>query len=273
MVEAMRDEARGYDAFYERFDLPLMQRLRREAYGQDIGQHSWVTAEELEQDIPRLLLSRSSRLLDLGCGPGGPLTFLVARAACGATGIDLSPHAVESARARAASFGLSASIDLQVADSNERLPFQSASFDAVIAVDVVLHLRDRAITFAEVARVLAPGGRFLFTDAGVVTGPVSSEEVRHRSIHGYTQFAPPGTNERAILGAGLRLIESADRTPSLLVNAKGRLVSRQAHREELELVEGAAYFESQLHYLETVVALSERGAVSRMMYVAESDRS
>lgn len=263
--------ARGYDAFYERFDSPLMGRLRQEAYGRDIGQHSWVTADELEQDIAGLELTHASRLLDLGCGPGGPLTFVVREVGCHATGIDVSPHAIESARTRATSFGLGALIELQVADSNEPLPFHSASFDAVIAIDVVLHLHDRAIAVAEVARVLAPRGRFLFTDAGVVTGPVSNQDVQWRSMHGYTQFVPPGFNERTIKAAGLRLIDVADRTTSLLTNANGRLASRIAHKQELEQLEGAAYFESQLHYLETVVALSDRGALSRIMYLAERD--
>jgi hypothetical protein len=66
------------------------------------------------------------------------------------------------------------------------------------------------------------------------------------------------------------LLETADRTPSLLASASGRLASRIAHRGELEGAEGAAYYESQLRYLETVIALSERGAVSRMMYLAEA---
>src|SRR6266481_310018 len=68
-----------YDKLYEHFDLPLMRQLRAEAYGQDIGQHSWVTAEELLGDIPKLKLSPESRLLDLGCGPAGPLTYIVAQ--------------------------------------------------------------------------------------------------------------------------------------------------------------------------------------------------
>ncbi len=54
VTEPEPSQARGYDTFYERFDAPLMQRLRQEAYGQDIGQHSWVTVEELAQDIVRL---------------------------------------------------------------------------------------------------------------------------------------------------------------------------------------------------------------------------
>ncbi len=74
--------AQGYDSFYKEFDSPLMRQLRVEAYGEDIGQHSWVTAEELRSDISRLELSRSSRFLDLGCGPCGPLAFVVASVGC-----------------------------------------------------------------------------------------------------------------------------------------------------------------------------------------------
>ncbi|MEO8453486.1 MAG: hypothetical protein ABI647_27125 [Gemmatimonadota bacterium] len=56
---------KGYDQTYAAFDSSLMQRVRREAYGEDIGQHSWVTADELRSDLQRLGLTATSRLLDL----------------------------------------------------------------------------------------------------------------------------------------------------------------------------------------------------------------
>jgi len=59
-------ESWGYDKLYEEFDAPLIQQFRREAYGEDISQHSWVTADEIQESIPRLKLSRASRFLDLG---------------------------------------------------------------------------------------------------------------------------------------------------------------------------------------------------------------
>ncbi len=270
LADSKPGEARGYDFSYEQFDSPLMRRHRQEAYGRDIGQHSWVTAEELMLDIPRLRLTPSSRLLDLGSGPGGPLTFLALQAGCRAAGIDLSPAAIASAKARAASLGLESRVEVRVGDSNDPLPFSSGSFDAAVSIDVVLHLRDRTAVFREVARVLAPGARFLFTDAGVASGAVSDAETARRAVHGFTQFVPPGFNERSLEGAGLRLVESADRTAGLIASAQGRLASRIAHREELERVEGAERYASQRAYLETVIALSERGAVSRMMYLAES---
>src|SRR5262249_34234592 len=143
---------RSYDPVYEEFESPAMQKVRQEAYGKDIGQHSWVTAEELEEDIPRLRLTRASRFLDLGCGPAGPLVFIAGRVGCHASGADLSPKAIAAGLARVAAHGLKNLVTLHEADLNEPMPFESGSFDAVISVDAVLHLHDRAQVFREVAR-------------------------------------------------------------------------------------------------------------------------
>ena len=267
----MDPDARGYDDFYRHFDSPLMQQIRREAYGEDIGQHSWVTAEELRADVSLLELSPSSRLLDLGCGPCGPLTFVIGLVGCQGTGADVSRSAIAAGRAHAASLGLAGSIALHQLDLNELLPFASGAFDAVMSLDAVLHLRDRSSAFREVARVLAPGGRFLFTDAGVIRGPISNVEAQSRAIHGYTQFVPPGFNERALEVAGFRLQKVEDQTASALKNAAGRLAASLAHRAELVALEGAASFERQRSYLEVVIGLARRGTLSRMMYLAEAE--
>jgi SAM-dependent methyltransferase len=270
MTSPPKSGAPGYDDSYRAFDSPLLRQLRSEGYGRDIGQHSWVTAEELEDDIARLRLTPSTRLLDLGCGPGGPLTFLVGLVRCRGFGADVSAEGISAARARAVSFGLDSLITWQQADLNEPLALADGSFEAVMSLDVILHLRDRLHLFREVHRLLAPGGRFLFSDAGVITGPVSDEEVRFRAANGYTQFVPHGFNERMLQETGLRLIERADRTSSLLKIASGRLAARLAHHSEIEHLESSAEFERQQRYLETVLALSQRNSLSRMMYLVES---
>jgi SAM-dependent methyltransferase len=270
MKSPRQSEGGGYDNLYGEFDSPLMQELRREAYGEDIGQHSWVTAEEFQENIPLLKLSRASRLLDLGCGPAGPLTFIVGQVGCHGAGADVSAKAISAGRARVASLQLDKLVTLQEADLNEPLPFASGSFDAVISLDTILHLRDRLSVFQEVARVLIPTGKFLFTDAGVVTGAISDEEIRWRSLHGCTQFVPPGFNEKMLELSGFRVIDRTDRTASLLKTATGRLTARLAHRKEIEQLEGRDSFEQQQRYLETVLTLSQRGALSRIAYLAES---
>jgi len=51
-------------------------------------------------------------------------------------------------------------------------------------------------------RLLRPGGRMLFTDALVITGPMTSEEIANRASIGFYMFVPPGENERLIREAG-----------------------------------------------------------------------
>ena len=259
----------GYDQPYADFDSPLMRQLRQEAYGEDIGQHSWVTVAELRGDIERLSLLPANCLLDIGCGPGGPLVFLLKAIGCAGTGVDVSGAALDAAHRRAASLGVDKQLTVRQSDINVPLPLRDDSFDAAVALDVVLHARDRLQVFREVARVLAPGGKFLFTDAAVLTGSISNDEVAARSIHGLTQFCPPDFNEQMLVAAGFRLSYSEDRTASLLSNAAGRISARDAHRTELEQLEGSEYFASQRRYLETVVALSRRGVLSRIMYFAQ----
>ena len=270
MAAVTESSADGYESFYREFDSPLMRQLRREAYGEDIGQHSWVSADELRSDLRRLGLTASSRFLDLGCGPGGPLCFVVSELGCHGTGLELSPSAVQAGRSRAVALGIESLVSVEPCDLNEPLGFEAGSFDAIVSLDVVLHLRDRAGLFREVARLLPAGGKFLFTDAGVITGPVSNEDIRKRSVHGYTQFVVAGCNEGLLAFAGLRLIETEDRTTSVLKNAKGRLAAMQAHRAELEQMSGAPALAGQQDYLETLIDLSERKAVSRVMYLVEA---
>ena len=88
-------------------------------------------------------------------------------------------------------------------------------------------------------------------------------------MHGFSQFCAPGFNERAIERAGLVMLETENRTAALLENATGRLKARQKHVGELEHVEGASGFGRYQDYLVSVIAMAERGALSRMMYLAE----
>ena len=268
-MTANAPRADQYESFYREFNSPLMRQIRREAYGEDIGQHSWIGSDELRQDAKRLRLGPTSRLLDLGSGPCGPLTFLISNFACAGVGLELSPAAIEVGHSRATELGIQRLFAAEVADLNDALPSGLGAFDSALAVDVVLHIRDRRALFRQVATLLRPGARFLLTDAGVVTGAVSSEEFQLRSIHGYTQFVPAGWNERLLEAAGFHLLETEDRTASVLRNANGRLAAIQNHRAELESLSGVASFQSQSAYLTTVAELASRRAVSRVMYLAE----
>jgi SAM-dependent methyltransferase len=260
----------SYQSLYEHFDSPLMNQLRLEAYGEDIGQHSWVTAEDLRHDAPRLKLTRAARLLDVGCGPCGPLTFLMKATGCCGIGLDLSGAALSVGRRRARSLGVDDRLTVCETDLDSALPVATGTVDAAISLDVILHLRDRLRTFTNIARVLVKGGRFLFTDAGIVTGAISSEEVAIRSMHGFTQLCAPGFNERTLEQAGLTLLETEDRTHGILSNARGRLEARFRHQADLEQLEGAEGFARNQGYLQSIVCMSQKGTLSRVMYLVEA---
>ncbi len=98
---------------------------------------------------------RSLRVLEIGAGGGFTLAKIRAMGFRNLVGSDLTPTTLEAMR------GKLGSIDLVAADA-ESLPFRDASFDLLLSSDVVEHLPDLGRHVAESARILVPGGRYLF---------------------------------------------------------------------------------------------------------------
>lgn len=98
------------------------------------------------------------RVLDIGCG-GGFLAEEFAALGCLVTGVDPSPVSVSAARAHAAVRGLP--IGYRVG-SGENLPAADAAFDVACCCDVLEHVSDLDRVISETARVLRPGGLYLF---------------------------------------------------------------------------------------------------------------
>ena len=111
-------------------------------------------------------LGAGDRVLDIACGYGGTLRTL-AWLGCKATGIDISEHCVERARTGNAEAGLADEIEVAVGDFHD-LDSASDTWDAVICQEAIIHSPDRPTVFAEVCRVLRPGGVFAFSD--ILTG-------------------------------------------------------------------------------------------------------
>ena len=96
-----------------------------------------------------------------GSGIGGPARMIAARFGAQVTGIDLTPDFVETARRLTETVGLKAEF---VVGSALDLPFEDASFDLATLLHVGMNLPDKPRLFAEVARVLVPGGTFAVFD-------------------------------------------------------------------------------------------------------------
>ena len=117
-------------------------------------------------------LEPSSRLLDIGCGIGGPARMLAATYGCNVTGVDLSPSFIDAANYLTLRCGLSSRVTFQVGNALH-LPFDGAAFDALFLQHVAMNIQDRAALYGEVYRVLKSGGRFATYDLVLRQGDVA----------------------------------------------------------------------------------------------------
>jgi len=146
-------------------------------------------------------------VLDLGCA-GGFMAEALAQRGANVTGIDPAEGTIEVARQHARKSGLGIGYDVGV---GEALPYADASFDAVVCVDVLEHVADLNQVLAQVARVLRPGGLFLFDTinrnplARLATITLAEDVLRllPRGTHDPAMFIKPRELRRALLGAGL----------------------------------------------------------------------
>ena len=78
----MSDSVDLYDSAYGNFAAEVYEQIRREAFGEDIGQNSWLTAEEYLRFFEWLELDSTSNVLEVACGSGGPALFMARETGC-----------------------------------------------------------------------------------------------------------------------------------------------------------------------------------------------
>jgi ubiquinone/menaquinone biosynthesis C-methylase UbiE len=257
-----------YDANYGNFETELYSDIRREAFGEDIGQNSWLTRSELDAFLGWLNLSRGKTALDVACGSGGPALRMVASTGCSVVGIDIHDRAISIAKSTASLHQLNERAEFYVLNATEQLRFSDASFDAITCIDAIPHFPNRALVIAEWKRLLRPGGRLLFTDSLTVTGPLTNEEIAARSS-GFGLFVPNGYDTTVIAQSGLRLVAQRDVTANMAEVAERRRAARASRSSSLRDIEGDELYEGQQQLLGVAGLLAKEGRLSRFMYVAE----
>jgi ubiquinone/menaquinone biosynthesis C-methylase UbiE len=148
------------------------------------------------------------KVLDIGCGVGGPALTIAEHSGAHVTGVNIVPHQIEIARRRAAERGLADRTRFEVADGMS-MPFPDESFDGVYIFEAGCHMPDKARFYGECARVLRPGGVFLGNEWLQRDGLAPEEVARHIEPICRT-FAVPhlaslGELERYLVAAGLEV--------------------------------------------------------------------
>jgi len=150
-------------------------------------------------------------------------------------------------------------------------PYDAAdlSFDAVLCIDAIAELRDRAAALADWARIVKPGGRILYTDPAIVAGLVTNEELAMRSSMGLVAFSPQGENESLIESAGLRLLRADDATDTAALVALRRHAERASREGELVAAEGRERYDTRQRFLDVAHKLAAERRLARIAFLAE----
>lgn len=257
-----------YNYAYRDHESDVYREIRLATYGRDFGQTSWVNTEESDA-IPGLLnLSARSQVLEIGFGSGQYALHLAKVYDCRITGLDINANGVATANQLARQSDLDMRVTFAQHDISEQLPFDRDSFDAVFSNDVFCHVPDRIALLRELYRVLRLGGRLLFSDALVIGGLVTNEELAVRSSIGVYVFTVPGLNEKLLGEAGFQVDFSRDTTSSAASIAERWRDARAARAARLIAIEGKANYEGLQRFLTCAVALTRENRLRRYVYGA-----
>ncbi len=140
-------------------------------------------------------------VVDVGSGVGGPARYLAATFGCRVTGIDLTPAFGEAATVLTERLGLADRVGFETGSALD-MPFADASFELAWTMQMQMNIADKPRLYAEIHRVLKPGGRLVFQD--IVKGPGGEihTPVPWASDPGLSFLVPPEDLRRTIAGAG-----------------------------------------------------------------------
>src|SRR5687767_279085 len=161
-------------------------------------------AEATQALLEKLHIWPDTQVLDIGSGIGGPARMIAARYRCRVTGVDLTPHFVETARTLSAMCCMEDQVRFEVG-SAVALPFPDASFDLALLLHVGMNVPDKPALFHEAHRVLRDGGTFavyevMRTGDGDLAFPVPWAETADLSA-----LETPQTYRTAAQAAGFTL--------------------------------------------------------------------
>ncbi len=266
----MPDKIELYDGEYGNYESDVYREVRIETYGVDYGQTSWVTTEESAQIPTWLELSSNSKVLEIGCGSGVYALHIAQTIGCSVTGLDINALGIRTANQLASKSGMDQKVRFEVCDVSKPLSFADETFDAVFSNDVLCHIQGRPSVIAEMYRVLKRGvGRMLFSDALIIGGIVSHDEIATRSSIGFYLFSPPGENERFILKAGFTDLKVLDTTEQAARTAARWYQARQKYKDRLVAAEGELTWAGLQKFLSCVQALTEERRLLRLLYQAK----
>ena len=122
-----------------------------------------VRGLEVSKELAQYITSSNLKVLDVGCGLGGPARMLADEKSCTVTGLDLSQEFIDTAKALSKLVNLDSKTTFLKGDALA-LPFERNSFDIVWTQHVQMNISEKKKFYNEIFRVLKTGGKFLYYD-------------------------------------------------------------------------------------------------------------
>lgn len=199
-------------------------------------------------------------VLDLGCGAGGVTLFLAENfGPATVTGFDVEAPVIEAAKRRSA--GMAGRVRF-VLGSPGPLPFADASFDVVFSKDALIHVADKEALFAEISRVLRPGGRFMASDwLTSHDGPPSAAMAAYLAAEGLSfGMASPARYRKAMAEAGFGDIRHVNRNAWYRQAARAELAAMTGpRRAEIERAAGKYLVDKNIATWTAMIAVLDTG--------------
>lgn len=188
------------------------------------------------------------QILDIGCGLGGLDEVLAREFGAVITGVEVGALIAKLGKARIAKAGLADRIDIRLIEPGP-LPFPDATFDVVFGKDAWLHIPDKTAFFAEIYRVLKPGGIVTCGDWMKSPGPYSEDMLYFFKMEGLTyHLVTLAEYGQFVHGAGFGDVALDDITGEYRVAAKEEL--RRMKEELFELLTRELGDEVRDHFIE-----------------------
>lgn len=141
-------------------DIDLEKVMRKDIAGVD---EFHVRGAQVSKELAESVDLSNAKVLDVGCGLGGPARMLADEYGCDVSGIDLSEEFIRTAIKLSELVGLSDKTTFIYGDATN-LPFSDQRFDAAWTQHVQMNIADKVQFYSEINRVLSPGGFFLYYD-------------------------------------------------------------------------------------------------------------
>ena len=202
----------------------------------------------------RMPITKNQKILDVGCGLGGPARYYAKEFKCHITGVDITPSFIEIGNEFNRLTSMSTMVDLYVGNG-EKLEFEDEVFDGAYSQHVTMNISDRMKFFSEIYRVLKKGSFFAFTEHGL--GPegdpifplpwADNQEM---------SFLLPLENTNAILKEigfiNIKLIETGDK----YIEGYEKLIQKQPKSEKptlgIHVIGGSSMHERSINSMRSI---------------------